>query len=441
MLVCGIDIGTTNLKVALFDEGNSLVWLRTEATPRIKDAYGSLTDAASLLQMIEGMIVQGWRERGAGRPIVAIASAGIGEDGLFVDADLEPLGPAIPWFDLRARVEASELVSCAAATPRAGLAIDPTRSAAKWLWSARHVPEIATAAHTWLCLTDFALAKWAAAPFISDTLASRTGCFDPVAREWIDPLLSASHAPPMPPVVEAGSIVGTLQSRSLIDSGAASRDTLLVAGGHDHPVAAHAVHRLATAARVDSMGTANVLYGDASAFSVDAFDFLIAFSASIEGPGKVGCVGVFEFTAAANRYPDGMEAIRRVLALSKMPGRPGDLSGQPFNTERQLLEWATMNARRLLERLRGYGVPDGPIFVTGGWSRSHALVELRASIFGEPIHVPEQRELSVLGAALLAARAAGRSTDFQTPITIVEPIEAWRRAYADAFARVSENLA
>ena len=56
MLVCGIDIGTTNLKVALFDEGNSLVWLRTEATPRIKDAYGSQTDAASLLQMIEGMI-------------------------------------------------------------------------------------------------------------------------------------------------------------------------------------------------------------------------------------------------------------------------------------------------------------------------------------------------------------------------------------------------
>jgi xylulokinase len=441
MLVCGIDIGTTNLKVALFDENNRLVWLRTEATPRMHDTYGSLTDAASLLQMIEGIVVQGWYERGEGRPILAIASAGVGEDGLFVDADLEPLSPAIPWFDQRARLEASELASGTTATPRAGIAIDPTRSASKWLWSARHTPQIANAANTWLCLTDFPLAKWAATPFISDTLASRTGCFDPVARKWIDPLLSASHAPPMPPVVAAGSIVGTLQSHALLDSGAASRNTLLVAGGHDHPVAAHAIHRLATSARVDSMGTANVIYGDAFAFSIDAFDSLIAFTASIEGPGNVGCLGVFEFTAAVNRYPPGMEAIRRVLALRKMPGPAGDLSGPSFNTERELLEWATMSARRMLERLRGYGVPDGPIFVTGGWSRSRALVELRASLFGEPIHVPEERELTVLGAALLAARAAGGSTEFKTPITVVEPIEVWRRAYADAFARISTDIA
>ena len=43
MLVCGIDIGTTNLKVALFDGENRLVWLRSEATPRSRDEIGTVT--------------------------------------------------------------------------------------------------------------------------------------------------------------------------------------------------------------------------------------------------------------------------------------------------------------------------------------------------------------------------------------------------------------
>ena len=437
MLVCGIDIGTTNLKVALFDEGNRLVWLRTRATPRTRDAFGPVTDAASLVRTIEGIIVEGWRERGDGRPILAIASTGVGEDGLFVDAALEPLGPAIPWFDLRAAFEAAELAASPAATPHAGIAMDPTRSAPKWLWSARHSPDVAKAARNWICLTDYPLAKWADAPFMSDTLASRTGCFDAAARAWIDPLLSASRAPRLPSVVAAGTVVGTVRSRGLHESGAADDATLLVAGGHDHPVAAHAIYRLAASARVDSMGTANVIYGDAPVFPVDAFDSLIAFTASIEGPVKLGCLGVFEFSATVRRFPGGTEAVRRVLALPRMPGAPGNTIGSAPATERQLLEWATMNARRMLERLEGYGVPDGPIFVTGGWSRSRALLELRASIFGQPVHVPEERELSVLGAALLAARAVGRLPEFESPVAVIEPNETWRRAYAEIFARYS----
>ena len=251
MLVCGIDIGTTNLKVALFDEFNHLVWLRSEPTPRARDGFGLVTDAADLVRLIEQMVIGGWKEVGQSRPIVAISSAGVGEDGLYVDAALDPLGPAIPWFDPRATSDADELASGTAATPRAGIAIDPTRSAAKWLWSARNVPEQVAAASNWLSLTDYPLAKWSGTPFISDTLAARTACFDPVAREWIASLLAASHAPVLPKVVSAGTVVGTVLSSELINSGAANARTLLVAAGHDHPVAAHAIHQLAGEARVD----------------------------------------------------------------------------------------------------------------------------------------------------------------------------------------------
>lgn len=439
MLVCGIDIGTTNLKVALFDGDGRLVWIRTEPTPRTRDALGPVTDAAALLRLIETMIGQGWTELGRRAPLAAIATAGVGEDGLYVDATLEPLGPVLPWFDLRAQAEAEELAAGAAATLRAGIAMEPTRTAPKWLWTARHQPERVAVAKSWLCLTDYPLARWAGTPFMSDTLASRTGCYDAGTGEWIAPLLRASAAPSLPPVVSAGSVIGTVQSAELRQSGVTDDRTLLVAGGHDHPVAAHAIHRLAPEARVDSMGTANVVYGDAPRFEVTGFDPLISFMASIEGPAKIACLGVFEFTAAVRRFPGGMDAVRKVLALSEMPGAPSvppaPPFAPPFASERQLLEWATLNARRMLDRLGGFGVAPGPIYATGGWSRSRALLELRASIFGEPVHAPEEKELSVLGAALFALAAAGGRADVETRVTIVEPRKDWQQHYADVHAR------
>lgn len=437
MLVCGIDIGTTNLKVALFGGEMRLVWLRSEPTPRARDDIGTVTDAGSLVALIEAMIVQGWNELGRPSPISAISTSGVGEDGLYVDRGLSPLGPSIPWFDLRAAVEAAELTAHPASTAKNGIVIDPTRTAPKWLWSSRHRPEAATAAH-WVSLTDYPLAKWAGRAFMSDTLASRTGCFDPVVRDWISPLLQACAAPPLPPVFSAGSVIGRVTDVELLKSGAVSENTVLVAGGHDHPVAAHAIHQLDPAARVDSMGTANVIYGDAPTFVPRQHDPLIAFMASIEGAGKMACLGVFEFTAAVNRFAGGMEAVRKVLALPAMPGAP-TAQGDGFRDERQLLEWATMNARRMIERLEAYGVPAGPIYATGGWSRSQALLELRASVFGQPVFAPDEKELSVLGAALFANAAAGGAARFETAVSVIEPRADWQRDYAGIYAQFAAS--
>lgn len=434
MLLCGIDIGTTNLKVALFDGDARPVWIRSLPTPRSTDRLGTVTDAAALQSVIEALVIEGWQTLGRPSPIAAMVTTGVGEDGVFVDADLCPMSPSIPWFDLRASAEASELASHPSATPKSGIGMDPTRAAPKWLWSARNLPETRRARH-WISLADFPLARWAGVPFISDTLASRTGCFDPVTRDWIDPLLTVANAPPLPRVLGAGSVVGTMKGARLLASGAADENTLLVAGGHDHPVAAHAIHQLAADARVDSMGTANVIYGDAPVFRPTQHDPLIAFMASIEGPGKLACLGVFEFSATVNRFPGGLAGVRPILDLPEMPGQPSQSDGAGFADARQQLEWATMNARQMLDRLSGYGVPEGPIFATGGWSRSRSLLELRASIFGQPIYAPEEKELSVVGAALLGGRAIGQPLDFNTSVTVVEPRSDWAAAYAELYAR------
>jgi len=433
MSICGIDMGTTNLKVALFDDANRMIWIKSVPTPRIEDRFGVATDVRKLVEMVEDLVIEGWAETGRRGPILAISTAGVGEDGVYVGENLEPIAYSIPWFDMRASAEATELAQSDAATPSAGIEMEPTRTAALWLWTSKIMPETSRQADRWLCLTDYPLAKWAKKDFVSDTLASRTGCFNPTTREWIEPLLRESRAPALPHVVPAGTVIGTMKSERLLASGAVDANTLLVAGGHDHPVAAHAIHKLAADARVDSLGTANVIYGDAPRFETTAFDPQIAFTASIEGPEKIACLGVFEFTKTVNQFPGGVEAIRREMALAKISGMPGNPAGRQFNSERQLLEWATFNARFMLDRLAQYGVPEGPVYATGGWSRSRALLELRASVLGREIYVPEERELSVLGAALFAAEATGRKTAFETPVSVVEPDRSWTAPYEDFY--------
>ena len=441
MLYCGIDIGTTNLKVALVDEAGRPAWVRVVPTPRTSDRLGLATDARALASTIAGMIAEGWRAVGGGGALAAIATTGVGEDGVCLDRALKPLAPAIPWFDRRAAAEAARLAAGPSATPRAGIAMDHTRTGAKWLWLREHAPEVVSGARCWATLADYPLVAWGADPFISETLAARAGCYDIAARTWIGPLLEACAAPPLPPVVPAGTVVGTVVRGPLLECGAAGRGTLLVAGGHDHPVAAAAIHRLDPAARVDSIGTANVVYGEAPAFVPDRLDPLVAITTRVEGGEGVACLGVFEFSAAL--AATGAD-VRSFLAQPRLPGAPsaaqplvGGASGRGI---RGVIEAATMTARRMFETMGEVGVPPGPIFATGGWSRSRGLLELRASVLGEPVRAVREAELTVVGIALFAAAARGSGMAFEPEVETVDPLPRWAEAYQADYPRFRSLL-
>jgi xylulokinase len=70
-LSCGVDIGSTNVKVTLVDECGHAVWTKAVPTPRVPDNGGVATDALALVAMIEEMIVTGWRLHGRSLPLRA----------------------------------------------------------------------------------------------------------------------------------------------------------------------------------------------------------------------------------------------------------------------------------------------------------------------------------------------------------------------------------
>ena len=446
-LTCGIDIGSTNVKVVLADEDGRAVHTAAVPTPRVSDGIGPTTDAAALVTLLETMIVAGWREVGRGVPLLAIAAAGVGEDGLGVDADLRPTGLSLPWFDARAVAEAEELRGAEAATPRTGIAVGPDRTAAKWLWLRRRRPEELRAARQWIALTDYPAAWWSGTPFMSGTLAPRTACYDVYARRWIDGLLEAADAPPIPGLLAAGRPVGTMRPGPLTQSGAASAATLLVTGGHDHPVAAAAIRRIAPTARVDSMGTANLMYGEASGPPAPYLDPFMAFSVPTSGAPGLACLGVMELSVAlADVRGDGAD-LHRMLEGARLPGEPmaaAHALGEDHETAiRFALERATLHARRMLAAMDAAGAPAGPLYATGGWSRSHAFLELRASVFGQPVHVIDEPELTAVGAAFLAceaARGVAPRLNAIRRLRTVEPVAAWVPAYDAVYPAASALL-
>ncbi|NHF73227.1 FGGY family carbohydrate kinase [Paracoccus xiamenensis] len=440
MLVCGIDIGSTNLKVGLADGAGRLLQTATMPTPRTRDAIGIVTDPAQLLDEVERLVLDVWRKAGIGMPISAFCTTGIGEDGLLLGDDLTPLSAAIPWFDRRASADAAQVAASDAATSRAGIVMDPTRTGAKWRWLARHHPETMARARYWAALTDFPLIAWGATPFISETLAARTGCYDPFVLGWLADLLRACAAPPLPSVVAAGHVCGRLNNPRLIAAGAATADTLLVSGGHDHAIAASAILRSDPSACVDSLGTASVLYAEIPTIPPPPLDPLIALAAPVRGGAGLACIGVLEFSEALNAAGSPNE-VRNFLAASPLPGQPGQphpiIAGHPdARSIRAVVEAAAMTTRAMLGK-----VPSaGPIYATGGWSRSSGLLQLRASVLGRTILTADEPELALVGAALLAAEATGSPLAYQPDLRAIEPLPAWQRAYDAAYPVFLDRL-
>jgi len=434
MLSCGVDIGTTNCKIVLVDDHDRSLWRQIVPTPRLSEDHPFnqnacarsqttfiATDGLSLFQLIESQILQGWLAVGRGEKLATICTTGVGEDGVYVDEHLQPLVPAIAWCDDSASETSDFIRSHMPYFPQTGIMIDKTRTAARWLWYRRYHPYVAEKSRNWVALVDLPAVIWTGKAFISQTLAARTGCYDVEKRQWVRELLEFCGAPALPAVLSAGTVVGHPVRGDLLCQGVVDDKTLIIAGGHDHPMAASFIWRIEPTARIDSMGTANVIYGETKRQKVPSLDEDIAFGVPLleqfpksrtrfsDKKRGLACLGVYEFSAAVKILEEKGINIREFLAQarwkktnprSNKARSNKDCDHDDINPE-HVFEKAGFALRHMMEKMAEYGVPAGPIFATGGWSRSSSLLELRASIYAKPVYYLEEPEPAAVGAALL----------------------------------------
>jgi xylulokinase len=428
-IFCGVDLGSTNVKVLLLDGEGEVLWRESRPTPRIEEAGGLATDAEALLELAETMMVVAHRGARLTGPLAAVAVAGTGEEGVPVNEQSVALDHAIPWFDRRASAVAEEMAARApwwdAPLP---VALDYSRTAAKWAWARRHRPAPLAAAKSWVALTDYPGARWSGHRFMSESLAARTACWHVGRRAWMQPLLADCGAPPLPEVVPSGEVLGGLQSPRLEAAGVVDATTLVVAGGHDHPVAAFAIRKRHPLAIIDSMGTAELIYAEIpESDGQPPTNPYFAFSRPISGHG-IACLGVTELSGVLEPLMrDEGEigaAFRGIMAGDPVPGAPGQ-----GPAVRDRLEEVTRGTRLRLTELAALGAPPGPLFTGGGWARSNSFLRLRASMLGQEIHTVAEAELGAYGAALLAAQAIGYAPPVRLAEQVIAPDPVWARAY------------
>ena len=161
MLIYAVDLGTTNIKVALYDARLERLAAATQPV-----AYAGVSpivefDPDLLLDHVVTLIGSCARASGAdtARESALIVLTGQAESLVVTDRDGRPLRPAISWLDSRSATEAEEMIANFGAENAFAITGQPTAAPTwpatklRWLW--RHEPDVLERAGQILMIKDF----------------------------------------------------------------------------------------------------------------------------------------------------------------------------------------------------------------------------------------------------------------------------------------------
>ncbi|MGP9724329.1 FGGY-family carbohydrate kinase [Corynebacterium sp. AOP40-9SA-29] len=427
-VVCGVDIGSTNTKVVALGPDGAVLSRVRRRTPRGTTDHG--VDAAMLFDEIEEMII----EICGGRFLVhGVSVAGVGEDGILVDADLTPLSTALAWFDPQRRTLFTEIEDDLVPHPGLCTEDDPARTMLGWLW-ARRQPGAQRAA-SWVSLTDFPAVRWSGSLFLSDTLAARTAAWDGHTRTWVDErvLLSLGEPALLPPVVSTGEKIGPLRSHRLADAGVLAEDALVVAGGHDHPIGGWGIHAMHPGAVLDSMGTAEVVVAQSPHPDVARSEDLdVAPGICTSGTTVLSVQELARNVEwATDDDADVGSYLTQLIAGDVEPDdfifddtvfHAGGRGGQSPNFSDHAPASALSRASAVLGTLARMGrhghervaeqlTTEPASYAAGGWSRSPGWVRAKARATGHEVAVIPEPQVTATACALIVAETIGWSPD------------------------------
>ena len=463
--VLGIDLGTSSVKVALYDlEAQALRASASHEYPILKPQPDRAEqDAEAWWQAARWAIRQTLARAGDHPPLLAIGFSGQMHGVLLLDAQGQPLAPAIIWPDQRSAEQAQRLMD--AVGRERYVAITGTLAAtgfmaASLLWLKQHEPAWLARAHTALLPKDYVRYRLCGALHTDISDAAGTGLLDIHARQWSEDILRAAGLPShiLPPLAESAAIVGQLDAEVAQDLGlpaglpvaAGSADQVAQAvsnglvtlgrasvtigsGGQvfvpvpDQPAATdprlhrfnHAVPGLhyilgATLSAGLSLRWLRQLVGLADA--PDAYAVLSAEAAQTP-PGADGLI--FLPYLAGERTPHMDSAARGAfIGLNAYHGR-GHLA-------RAVMEGVTFSLRQALELALELGrVRAEGLLIAGGASESPFWRQMMADVWGRPVQKSLTSEASAVGAGLLAALAVGRYASFEQMAQATARYDAW----------------
>jgi sugar (pentulose or hexulose) kinase len=433
--VIAIDAGSSRLRVSLVSLLDGAV-LSGRATPTRSVAGELDADVAwrDLLELLASLDVSAADVRAIG------VAAQLGT--VLVDERGHPVRPALLWGDVRASAEAEELDARLARFDAAasGRRITAELPAAKLRWLARHEPRSLARARWMLSFKDALVLRLTGRAVCDEAHASYSGLFDVRERRWSEALVAAAEVDRalLPPTAPGAAVAGALDAAVAKRAGVAPGLPVVV-GGPDGTLGALGAGAVRAGVTVDVAGTTDVLLHTLAAPLEDPSRAVVVNAHVVEGlwtaGGPTGLTGgAVEWTArllghasaaaahealdaaAAQAVPDAIPLFVTSLAGSRFPTWRStdagvlaevDAAHGPADVFAAAQHGAAFTVGAGIDALRALGVAVEEVVLAGGAARRPAALQLRSDAWGVPVVGLANCEATTVGAAMLAAVAAG----------------------------------
>jgi sugar (pentulose or hexulose) kinase len=456
-LLLGIDLGTTAVKSAVYDQEGGLVGIGSQEYDLLTGPNGVVEVAVDTVWQAVVVSVHDALAAPAVVPeqITALALSCQGETQLSLGRDDEPLGNAIVWLDSRAATEAQEL----------GATFDPrifyevtgqpelvaTWPAAKLRWLARHEPATFERTAKFALLEDYVILRMTGEFVTEGSLATSTCYWDFRSKLWWPQMLDelGVAVETLPAILEPGTQVGLLLP-AVADELGLPRATSVCTGALDQACGAIGVGNVRPGRLSENTGAAVALcatldgpaldpkrripchyhgipdhymlhtftsggivlqwfrdqLGDAEQatarnLGVDAYE-LLSLEANTIAPGCDGLLALPHFQGAM--APDSNS-----LAKGAFVGLT--LTHTRAHLVRAVLESVVYVIRRNVEVFGELQATPTGIWSLGGGAKSPVWKQIEADVLQLPVIVAANHDAATLGAAVLAGVATGRYAD------------------------------
>jgi sugar (pentulose or hexulose) kinase len=451
--ILSVDLGTTAIKVALFDGDGRLLGSSTQE-------YTLLTPTTLAVELPVESYWQAFR-KGVGALLEATAvkpdlirGLGIsaqGETLIFADKDGKPLRNAIVWLDNRAQREADilnrEFPETETYRVTGQVSIVPTWPAAKVLWVKENEPEVFARAAKILLIEDYFIHRLSGRWACEGSLVCSTAYWDIGTRRWWPDMLRrlGIGEERLPEIRESGVPVGPILPAAAKELGL-SPGTVVCTGALDQAAGAIGVGNITPGFFSENTGAALAIcatvdhpfmdpqrrmpchyHGMPGTYMAHTFTtggivlkwYRDQFCQEEMRVGALSGIDPYDLLGreAAGIAPgaDGLVLLPHLqgaMAPEANPKARGVIYGITLrhtkaHVARAIMESIACIVRRNIDAIEGLGIPVKEIRVLGGGARSAVWNQIKADVTGRPVLTMENEEAACLGAAVLAGLGTG----------------------------------
>lgn len=447
MYYFGVDLGSTNIKVALYREDMQLIDRQSYPVNYIRENGFVEFDATqycnSIMGLIKSMVVSNHVDTAQ---VAQITLTGQAESLVVMDKYGMPLMNAISWMDERS-VSECELLSAKFSGKQieattGQMAVLPTWPATKILWLKNHRPDVFENAATYMMLKDFVVYKLTGKKLGDMSIATFTFYFDIYEKKYWSEMLDAIGITEaqLPPLAEPCTVAGCITNESAQAMGL-TESTKVNIGTLDHFTGMIGTGNVRMGGMTLSTGTVMALttmacepaprdsgiamhYG----FMPDTHIMLpVAESGgvSLEWFHRT-CMGEISYDTmndvlSQRQLPNNLLFLPYLVGTNA-PEFDADASGAFLGLRQEndvydmacaVMEGVAFMLRKNCDHIRSKGTEISHIIATGGGSKSPIWCQLQADITGLPVVIPAEKEAACLGCAIIGAVTDGVFESFE----------------------------